>query len=272
MTSVPETVEAGRVPCHVWSAAPVPGPDRYLPLLDAPERARFAAYAHEDDRARFVTGRLLAKAALARQLGTGPGAVRLHTRCAGCGGPHGKPRPVGAAAGWELSVSHSGDRVMVAITEGVPLGLDVERLPAPEAGRDAADDDPAEAELTLTPGERAALAALPPRDRPRAFLTYWTRKEAVLKATGDGLAVPMTDFSVSAPGGPARVLAWDGPDRPAVLPVLTDLTEEALGLGDSYLAALALLGSARPRVRAHGGEELLEDARAAVRAAAGAAA
>ncbi|GAA2708834.1 MULTISPECIES: 4'-phosphopantetheinyl transferase superfamily protein [Streptomyces] len=241
--------------CHVWGAAPLPEPHRYLPLLDAAERSRFGSYAHEGDRARFVTGRVLAKAALAEQVGAGLDAVRLPVRCPDCGGPHGKPRPDGAAVGWELSVSHSGDRVLVALAHGRPLGLDVEELTAPG---DADEEEPVEASLTLTPAERDALRTLPAAARQHGFLTYWTRKEAVLKATGDGLAVPMTDFTVSSPAEPPALLAWHGPGGSGVRAQLTDLTDRTapeLALGEGYLATLAVLGTAPVEVRAHWGAE-----------------
>ncbi|MEU7584225.1 4'-phosphopantetheinyl transferase superfamily protein [Streptomyces sp. NPDC041068] len=260
---------AAHVVCHVWGAAPLPAPHRFLPLLGDAERARFAAYAHEGDRARFVTGRMLAKAALSHELGTDLESVVLRAQCPDCGGPHGKPRPQGAAADWELSISHSEDRVLVAVAQGGPIGLDVEELAAPvdlAAPGDA--DEPAEAALVLTPAEREALRALPPGARRRAFLTYWTRKEAVLKATGHGLAVPMTDFTVSAPDRPAALVEWNGPGGDSVRAVLTDLTDQEQGelaLGDAYLATLAVLGTAPVEVRAHSGAERIAAAVPALR-------
>ncbi|MFJ4922385.1 4'-phosphopantetheinyl transferase family protein [Streptomyces sp. NPDC088725] len=140
---------------------------------------------HELDFARYVTGRVLARSALALLCGTEPEAVR-RTRCPGCGGAHGKPQALGGAARWELSLMHSGDVVAVAVTQGFPVGLDVERLddppePPPEAGL------PPEYELVLTAEERAAVIPLPRAERAAAFMTYWTCKEAALKATGEGL-------------------------------------------------------------------------------------
>lgn len=64
------------------------------------------------------------------------------------------------------------------------------------------------AEMVLTAAERDALTAM--ADRRRGFHTYWSRKEALLKATGHGLAAPMTSIHVSAPDEPAAVVAWDG--------------------------------------------------------------
>src|SRR5690606_21175696 len=104
-----------------------------------------------------------------------------------------------------LSWSHSGDRVVVAVTPGTEVGVDVERI-VPHARETA--------ERVLREPERAVLAALPEPRRPAGFVRYWTRKEALLKATGDGLAVPPALLHVTAPDAPPRLLSWSGPDRP----------------------------------------------------------
>ncbi len=233
--------------CHIWSLPPLPRPASWFGLLDSTELARCSSFAHERDLARFVTGRLLAKTALAALVGTGPEAIRFRTRCPDCGGPHGKPHVEGAGAGWELSISHSGDLVAVAVTLGSPLGLDVERVdPWPGPGL------PPEYGLVLTPAERAAVEALPAPRRARGCLTYWTRKEAVLKATGEGLNTPMTDFTLSGPDDPPALLGWH-PSHPArPVPALADVR-----LADDYHGAVAVLGVRTVHPTVHGGTDLL---------------
>ncbi|WP_331743235.1 4'-phosphopantetheinyl transferase superfamily protein (plasmid) [Streptomyces sp. NBC_01136] len=233
--------------CHIWSLPPLPQPSKWFGLLDSTELVRTSSFAHELDLARFVTGRMLAKTALALAVGTGPEAIRLHTRCPGCGGPHGKPRPVGIAEGWELSISHSGDIVSVAIALGIPLGLDVERF-EPWRGPGL----PPEYELVLTPAERAAVERLPEGRRVRACLTYWVRKEAVLKATGEGLNTPMTDFTLSGPEEPPALLSWHGPDAARPVPAIADVA-----LDDGHPTAVAALGARCVRATVHRGTELL---------------
>ena len=107
----------------------------------------------------------------------------------------------------EHSVAHSGDLVAVAVAR-TPVGVDVEQLdgrPHPLGG----DGDPeALARLVLSAAERAALAAVPPAGRARAFLVAWTRKEAVTKATGDGLRAAFSDVVVAADAGPPRLVSW----------------------------------------------------------------
>ena len=180
-----------------------------LALLDETERRRWTAYRRDADRERFLTGCVLAKAALARYTGLRPAEVRFDRTCGQCGEPHGKP--VLADGGpLEHSVAHSGDLVAVAVA-GNPVGVDVEQLdgrPHPLGG----DGDPdALARLVLSAAEQAALAAVPPAGRARAFLVAWTRKEAVTKATGDGLRAAFSEVVVAADAGRP---AWrPGPTR-----------------------------------------------------------
>jgi 4'-phosphopantetheinyl transferase len=233
--------------CHIWSLPPLTQPSSWFGLLDSTELKRCSSFAHERDLARFVTGRMLAKTALASLLGTGPESIRFHTRCPDCGGPHGKPHVVGLGAGWELSISHSGDVVAVAIAAGRPLGLDVERL-EPWQGPGL----PPEYELVLTPAERAAVEALPPERRARACLAYWTRKEAVLKATGEGLNKPMTDFTLSGSDEPPALVSWHPPDPGRPVPALADVP-----LGEDYHGAVAVLGVRSVLPTVHRSTELL---------------
>lgn len=196
-------------------------------LLDERERERYERFLRPEDRARFVTGRFLARRALADLTGLAPERIRFTTDCPHCAGTHGKPRLPGHDV--DFSLSHSGDRVVLVLVEGAEVGVDVER----ESDRDI----DRLAEMVLTAPERAALFTM--ADRRRGFHTYWSRKEALLKATGHGLAAPMTAIHVSAPDAPPEVLSWDG--DAAVSPVrLADLTP-----GPGYAASAAVL-TARP--------------------------
>ncbi|WUI04469.1 4'-phosphopantetheinyl transferase superfamily protein [Spirillospora sp. NBC_00431] len=191
-------------------------------LLDGGERDRYDRFRRPADKARFVTGRFLARTALAEATGLAPGDIRFTTDCPHCGGAHGKPRLPGS--GLDFSLSHSGERVVLILAEGAEVGVDVEE----ESGRDV----DRLAEMVLADPERAALAAM--ADRRRGFYHYWTRKEAILKATGHGLASSMSAIHVSAPGAPAEVIAWD--DEAAVSPIrLADLAP-----GPGYAAAAAV--------------------------------
>ncbi|WP_132152732.1 4'-phosphopantetheinyl transferase family protein [Kribbella antiqua] len=147
--------------------------DEFAADLDAVERQRLAAYVRDDDKARFLLGCTIVRRLLAARLSLPAASIELTRTCADCGKPHGKVRVDGA----ELSVTHSGELVGVAVSDH-PVGLDVEKV-------DLGIDVDGLARLSLADEEIATLAKSD--DRARAFTTYWTRKEAVVKATGDGL-------------------------------------------------------------------------------------
>lgn len=191
-----------------------------LETLAPVERARYAATVDPAARNRFLVGCALSRRLLGELLGVPPGDVPLRRVCPTCGGPHGKPR-LAVSAGYDFSVTHSGDVVGVAVCRGAEVGLDVEEA------HTALDVDAA-ARTALSARESAALYSLPPVERKPAFLRIWTRKEAVLKALGVGLGAPLRELEVSEPGAAPAVLAW--PDLLADHPraTLMDLTVDGI--------------------------------------------
>ena len=143
---------------------------------------------------------------LSAELGVTPEQVPLLRECRWCGGPHGRPRlPDGS---FHISISHSGDLVMVALARAVheagAVGVDVEEVVGARAAGLASS--------VLSSAEQDDLASRPAPNRAQDLIRYWVRKEAVLKATGDGLTVPLPGLTVSAPSASAVLLQW--PDRP----------------------------------------------------------
>ncbi|MBB4688084.1 4'-phosphopantetheinyl transferase family protein [Amycolatopsis jiangsuensis] len=208
-----------------WSQ-PLPVAERHLRVLDDIERGRFEAYRQEIDRRRFLTGRVLAKTLTAQRLGGAPEDVRFDSTCADCGKPHGRPRVPGSEL--VLSISHSGELIGLAATDGVPLGLDVET-----SNRKA---DASLVEYALSPAERQAVAGLSDDERSAAFFVYWTRKEAVMKATGKGLKIPLQSITFSRYDGPAELVASGDP---ALDPARTRLAD--LKAAEGHRAAVAAL-------------------------------
>ncbi len=217
------------VACEVWWSRPLATADDHLGTLDDTERTRFDAYRQDADKLRFLTGRVLARSAVAQWLGTEPTAIRFDASCEDCGKSHGKPRVIGHDD-VALSLSHSGDRVGVAVTTGAPVGLDVEAT----SGRATHDL----ITYALNETERATVTGLTPEDAAAAFFTYWARKEALMKATGRGLKIPLRSITLSAPGEPARLVAADDA---ALDPTATTLFDVDPGPG--YRAAVAVLTS-----------------------------
>ncbi|WP_020670070.1 4'-phosphopantetheinyl transferase family protein [Amycolatopsis nigrescens] len=221
------------IECAVWWATPLPNEASHLSLLDPLEQGRHGNYRQEIDQRRFLTGRVLAKTVVGELLGLAPGEVEFDATCADCGKPHGPPRVTGASV--TFSISHSGDRIGLAMADGVPVGLDV------ETATRRADDSLIS--YALSEAEAAALAGLEPAAKSTAFFTYWTRKEALMKATGRGLKIPLQGITLSPPGEPARLLESTDPALDPANARLTDLDP-----GDGYRAAVALLTDAEPKV------------------------
>jgi len=220
--------------CHVWLArSSDAGNGLAGTLFSHDERARLGVLRRQSDRARVTVGYALTRLALAAYLGRPPGAVPISRACATCRSPHGKPRLAPASPdGIEFSVAHSGDRVAVAVTRAGPVGVDVE-LRSPRVS--AADRD-----LVLGAGEAATLDRFAGDERDRAFLVYWTRKEAILKAAGIGLAVSPADVVVTAPDDPPRLVSWPRAGFPA-----GSLSLHDLAVGAGYVASLAVIGDCR---------------------------
>jgi 4'-phosphopantetheinyl transferase len=231
----------------VWWARRQDARVHHAGLLDEVEQRRWAAYRRDEDRERFLVGCALAKTVLAGYTGRPPAGIRFDRTCARCGQPHGKPTLNGSD--FEHSVAHSGDLIAVAVARA-PVGVDVEQLDGrrrPVGGR---GDPDALARLVFSAAERTALAAADPADRARQFLVTWTRKEAVTKATGDGLRVAFSDVVVAGGAEPPRLISWPYPQAPQSASLLD------LDAGAGYVAALAVIGPCRA-VRARDGSALL---------------
>jgi 4'-phosphopantetheinyl transferase len=194
--------------------------------LSVEERARVSRFRHSVDRARFVAAHGALRAILGRCLGVEPSCLRFSY------GRFGKPALGGPleANSVEFNLSHSGDLALVAASFGRRLGIDLERIDAPRSGQEIA-------ERFFSTREIAALHALPRERQTDAFFACWTRKEAYLKARGDGLSLPLDRFSVSvSPEDPASLL--DCGDEETQRWVLQDLSPAA-----GWAAAIAIEGS-----------------------------
>ena len=172
---------------HVWHGTLETGPDPVTPA----EESRARRMRAERRRREFLVCRGALRRILAATLGIDPLAVPLVE------GAHGKPSLApGAEPPVGFNVSHSGDRFVVAVAIGVEPGVDIERI---RARRDLAGL----ARWSFSPAEQAEVAAAPqPMD---AFYRVWSRKEAVIKADGRGIAIGLDRFDVSA-GEPAALL------------------------------------------------------------------
>ncbi|MBV1707452.1 MAG: 4'-phosphopantetheinyl transferase superfamily protein [Hyphomicrobiales bacterium] len=176
---------------------------RHAALLDHDERQRAGRFLNERHGSRFVVGRGGMRLRLAQYLQKSPGALVFSY------GPQGKPMLADAGAP-HFNLAHSDGEAVLAICREQPVGVDVER--GHRLDMDIVSRFFSEAEI-------AAWQLLPDAARERAFFRAWTAKEAVLKALGVGLSVPLSAFSVhisadeplhlqSAPQGAASPETW----------------------------------------------------------------
>ncbi|HZX01298.1 4'-phosphopantetheinyl transferase family protein [Kribbella sp.] len=190
----------------VWWARVGEARDEFVADLDAVEHGRLAAYVRDVDKARFLLGVTIVRRVLAARFSLPAASIRLDRTCPECGKPHGKVR----ADGVELSVTHSGELVGVAVADR-PVGLDVEKVD-PDVDVDAV------ARIAFAEDEVRELSRRTGIDKVRRFTEYWTRKEAVLKATGEGLR---GDLRAAAPDGIQVVRLEVGADHRAALAVVS---------------------------------------------------
>jgi 4'-phosphopantetheinyl transferase len=206
LARAPESSEPGLLrlapnEVQLWSATldqPVGVVGELRRLLSGDEVARARRFRFERDRNRFVVGRAVLRLLLGRYLEQPPDTIRFSYSA------HGKPDLTDFSGKVMFNLSHSEDLALYAFCLDVEIGVDVERFRRRHAREDVA-------ERFFSPSEVAVLRSLPPPGRPEAFLRCWTRKEAFVKARGDGLSLPLDQFDVTlAPGEPARLLrtAW----------------------------------------------------------------
>lgn len=191
-------------------------------VLDRPERDRADRFLRPVDRARYVASHAALRRILAETLDCDPAEIRF------ADGADGKPELAGSARGaLGFNLSHSGARALIGLAPAAAIGVDVELVrPIPDAGQIARTHFAAD--------EVATLVALPPDAVEGAFYGLWTRKEAVVKAHGTGLSLPLDRFSVTLPPAPPRLLRWPGAGG---------WTLAELDVGPDYAATVAVRSS-----------------------------
>jgi len=200
---------------------------RWQELLSVDEFARAARFHFPRDRQRFVAGRAFLRIVLAGYLATEPRALSFSY--SGKEKPSLSPSYAGSDITFNLS--HSGSIALFAFARHRETGVDVEQV------RNNSDLD-AIARRFFSADEQRQLTALTAAERVDAFFRGWTRKEAFIKATGDGLSLPRSQFDVSLAPGEANALRATRPDEAEAARWL--LREVPAGPG--YVAAICVRG------------------------------
>lgn len=210
-----EGVAGSKIEIFTWRIQPRPDDAK---ILSTDERLRAARSARHEDGARFASGRATVRRILGKRLNLSPRTIKFQY------GSHGRPE-VREAPELSFNLSHSGDRALLAVADGIDIGVDIERLRRGLHWR-------AIAERVLGAGERAELEAAVPGDDSARFLELWTVREAYLKAVGvgiDALGRELPGFlhgndreigwrfaRVPVDSGYTASVVWKGPERPVV--------------------------------------------------------
>jgi len=184
----PDALSLGCDEIHVWRTTLDQTPSRiqtFLGSLGADERARAERFYFERDREHFVVARGVLRAILGRYANRPP--ERLSFRYS----TYGKPSLAGDFEDNALrfNLSHSRGIALYAIARGREVGIDLERVRSDLAVAEIA-------EQFFSAREIAMLRALPAQSQHEAFFHCWTRKEACIKARGEGLSLPLDRIDV----------------------------------------------------------------------------
>ena len=211
---------------QVWSAEIDQTEERVSHLeaiLSPDERERAARFVFARDRIRFVVCRSVLRKLLGGYTGEPADSIGFEY------GAKGKPELAGR--GYCFNLAHSESLAVIGFARSGPLGVDVERIrPMP--------DGESIVNRFFSSAERTVFAVLPTELKLKAFFNGWTRKEAFVKALGDGLHVALDSFDVSiSPGDEPRLLSFEGDCCKAA-----DWSLFHLEPKPGYVAALAIAG------------------------------
>jgi 4'-phosphopantetheinyl transferase len=215
---------------HVWRASlhtEATQLAQFYATLADDERGRAGRFYRQQDRVHYITARGILRALLGHYLHLSPQQVCLAYNA------YGKPELASDSGPQPLrfNLSHSHELVLYGFTHGREIGIDIEYI-RPTFARDQI------AKQFFSPRENAALRVLTDSQHTLGFFNCWTRKEAYIKARGQGLSLALDQFDVSlTPGEPAALLQTRDIPQEAARWSLHELAP-----GPGYLAAVAVEG------------------------------
>lgn len=172
--------------------------------LSKDERNRAQRFRFQQDQTRYTVARGCLRLILGRYLNVAAASLRFGY------GAQGKPWLMderGAPHALQFNVAHSGELILYALSWQQEVGIDVELIRVETSYETIAKQ-------FFSPAEVAALRSLPLAEQPQAFFNCWTRKEAYLKARGEGLSFPLDGFAVSLDSqSPVTLQVYKSPDE-----------------------------------------------------------
>ncbi len=216
---------------HIWHASlqqPLEVVQKLEAVLSEEERQRAERFRFKEHRHSFIVSRGILRDLLSRYTGIQPGRIRFKYNLAG------KPFLANEEAVPDIyfNLSHAGKLVLYAFSWGRQVGIDVECVRPMEEMDQVA-------ERIFSPGEYDRFRKISEKDRLRAFYNCWTRKEAFIKAVGEGLSFPLREVEVSLEMDvPAQFITILGSRQEAERWTLHNLKT-----WDGYAAALGVEGS-----------------------------
>jgi 4'-phosphopantetheinyl transferase len=174
---------------HVWLVAldaPQPVVTALRGNLSPDELDRAGRFVFERHQNRFIVGRACLRILLGGYVGTSPRELEFHY------GPCGKPELAGKVGqdGVHFNLAHSKGTALLGVTSNREIGIDVEHWRSMTDGKDIA-------ERFFAPAEIEQLDSLQPEHWQAGFFACWTRKEAYIKARGEGLSIPLNEFAIT---------------------------------------------------------------------------
>ena len=219
-----------RLDVHIWYVPDLPDTSQlhaFLPLLSPRERRQAQSYYTVHDMSHFVVRRSILRLLLARYLHCSPDQLTYQI------GLHGKLQltDMDQLSPIQFNLAHSHNSLLYAFTRHRRVGIDLE-------SQDALTDTIQYVTRFFTCREQQFLQSLPLECQPAAILNCWTRKEAYVKAIGDGLTHGLKHFEVSVlPNEPAQLLEIRGSREAAM-----NWTMVSLPMPSGYHATLVVEG------------------------------
>jgi 4'-phosphopantetheinyl transferase len=229
-TEPPESLRLSESDLHVWRThldQPAATIQRLFATLSDEERERAARFHFPGGTENYIVGRGVLRSILGRYLEIEPAKLAFAYTS------HGKPFLADGCTSVPIrfNLAHSGRLAVYAFVLNCDVGIDIEKNRPDFAGQRIAD-------RFFSPREAYALRALPKVQREEGFLNCWTRKEAYIKARGEGLSFPLDAFDVTLkPGEPAALIATQGDAEEAAR-----WSMHALETEPDYAAAVAVRG------------------------------